>query len=72
MQANPLFLNPPEGKGIVKASVWDLSSAQSLPEGVEPGTVDIVVMIFVLSALHPKEWTQAVANIYKVSQLSSA
>lgn len=28
--------------------------------------MDIVVMIFVLSALHPKEWMNAVANVYKV------
>lgn len=38
----------------------------SLPEGVEPGTVDIAIMIFVLSALHPLEWQRAIANVYKV------
>lgn len=42
------------------------SSSSSLPEGVEPGTVDIAVMIFVMSALHPLEWQRAVANAYKV------
>jgi tRNAThr (cytosine32-N3)-methyltransferase len=62
-----MFGNPPTGKGRVKASVWDLSTDQGLPEGVEPGSADIVVVIFVLSALHPKEWTRAVANIYTVS-----
>lgn len=61
---NPLYQDTPVGK--VHAGVWDLSS-DSLPEGVEPGSVDVVVMIFVLSALHPTEWTQAVANIYRVS-----
>jgi tRNAThr (cytosine32-N3)-methyltransferase len=66
-QANPLYTCTPAGKGTVKASVWDLSSPDGLPEGVEAGSVDIVVMIFVLSALHPCEWTQAVANIYTVS-----
>jgi hypothetical protein len=65
VKANPLFQNPPKGK--VHSSVWDLASSEGLPEGVDPGTVDIVVMIFVLSALHPTEWTQAVANIFKVS-----
>ncbi|KAJ9121088.1 hypothetical protein QFC24_005069 [Naganishia onofrii] len=38
----------------------------SLPEGVEPGTVDIAIMIFVLSALHPLEWQRAIANVYKM------
>ncbi|KIM33976.1 hypothetical protein M408DRAFT_18943 [Serendipita vermifera MAFF 305830] len=66
VKTNPLYTDPPAGKGTIRASVWDLSSAEGLPEGVEPGSVDIVVMIFVLSALHPREWTQAVANIYKM------
>lgn len=42
----------------------------SLPEGVEPNSVDIAIMIFVLSALHPLEWQRAIANVYKVSTLS--
>lgn len=33
------------------------------PEGVQPHSLDIVVLIFVLSALHPEEWTRAVANV---------
>ena len=65
VKANPLFQQTPKGK--VHSSVWDLASSEGLPEGVEPATVDIVVMIFVLSALHPTEWTQAVANIFRVS-----
>ncbi|KAG8804084.1 hypothetical protein FRC16_000953 [Serendipita sp. 398] len=63
VRANPMFSDPPVGK--VHASVWDLSSS-SLPEGVEPGSADIIVMIFVLSALHPTEWTRAASNIYKM------
>jgi len=46
-------------------SKWKKTS--SLPEGIEPGTVDIAVMIFVMSALHPMEWQRAIANAYKVS-----
>ncbi|KAI5453698.1 hypothetical protein NCC49_005517 [Naganishia albida] len=38
----------------------------SLPEGVEPNSVDIAIMIFVLSALHPLEWQRAIANVYKM------
>lgn len=30
------------------------------------GTVDAVVMIFVLSALSPAEWEQAIENVYRV------
>jgi tRNAThr (cytosine32-N3)-methyltransferase len=42
----------------------------SLPEGVEPNSVDIAIMIFVLSALHPLEWQRAIANVYKVRRIS--
>lgn len=38
----------------------------SLPEGVEPGTVDVITVIYVLSALNPKEWEQAIHNLYTV------
>jgi tRNAThr (cytosine32-N3)-methyltransferase len=40
----------------------------SLPDGIAPGTVDVAVMIFVMSALHPMEWQRAIANAYKVSK----
>ena len=63
-QTNPLYSNPPHGR--MHASVWDLSSTNSLPEDVAPGTVDIIVMIFVLSALHPNEWEVAIDNVHKV------
>ncbi|WWC68135.1 uncharacterized protein I206_102058 [Kwoniella pini CBS 10737] len=43
-----------------------LESNYSLPEGIEPGTVDVISVIFVLSALHPKEWEQAIRNLYNV------
>ncbi|WVR04795.1 hypothetical protein IAU60_001807 [Kwoniella sp. DSM 27419] len=36
----------------------------TLPEGIEPGTVDVISVIFVLSALHPREWKQAIHNLY--------
>ncbi len=61
VQNNPLYVAPPIGK--IHAEPWDLSS-ENLPPGVEPGTVDIVVMVFVFSALHPQEWHQAILNIH--------
>lgn len=64
-QENPLYSSPPTGS--IHSSVWDLSSStQNIPEGINAGSVDIVVMIFVLSALNPSEWKQAVANVYKM------
>ena len=64
---------PEHGKGKIRASVWDITSKPSskspygLPEGIEPGTVDVITVIYVLSALHPTEWHQAIHNLYTVS-----
>ncbi|PAV20032.1 methyltransferase [Pyrrhoderma noxium] len=63
VQHNELYHAPPIGS--ISASVWDLSSS-ALPNEVQPGSVDIIVLIFVLSALHPNEWARAVANIHKM------
>lgn len=50
-----------------RAEVWDLAEPTgALPEGVEPHSVDIIVMIFVFSALAPEQWTQAVSNLKKL------
>ncbi|KAG1874381.1 S-adenosyl-L-methionine-dependent methyltransferase [Suillus subluteus] len=64
VQTNALYSSPPVGK--IEAAVWDLSSLDTLPPGVEPGTVDIIILVFVLSALHPDEWGKAIANIHKM------
>ncbi|KAI9323505.1 S-adenosyl-L-methionine-dependent methyltransferase [Dichotomocladium elegans] len=45
------------------AFVWDLASS-SIPEAIEPGSLDIIVLIFVLSALAPEQWDQAIKNIH--------
>ncbi|TFK21788.1 methyltransferase, partial [Coprinopsis marcescibilis] len=62
VQNNPLYQTTPVGS--IQASVWDLSSKNGLPADLAPGTVDIVVLVFVLSALHPDEWIQAIDNIH--------
>ncbi|KAL7797450.1 S-adenosyl-L-methionine-dependent methyltransferase [Trichoderma ceciliae] len=49
----------------IQADVWDVSG-ESLPPDLEEGTVDVAVMIFVFSALSPREWTQAVRNVYRL------
>jgi hypothetical protein len=47
-----------------------VTSSDGLPPDMEPGSVDIVVLVFVMSALHPDEWGQAISNIYKVDLMS--
>ncbi|KAI6130187.1 S-adenosyl-L-methionine-dependent methyltransferase [Pisolithus croceorrhizus] len=64
VQANSLYQDPPVGS--IQAAVWDLSCENSLPPGVAPESVDIVVLVFVLSALHPDEWEKAVRNIHRM------
>ncbi|GAA5953529.1 hypothetical protein JCM21900_006192 [Sporobolomyces salmonicolor] len=51
---------------FLTCDVWDLSSSAGLPPSLEPNSVDVVTMIFVLSALHPNEWAQAVKNTYQL------
>lgn len=64
VQTNPLYHDPPFGS--IQAAVWDLATEVSLPPGVIPESVDIVVLVFVLSALHPDEWERAVCNLYRM------
>jgi tRNAThr (cytosine32-N3)-methyltransferase len=47
------------------AEVWDLAG-DKLPECVEEHSVDIVVMIFVFSALAPGQWAQALRNLQRL------
>lgn len=49
----------------VRAEVWDAASAsQMLPPNIAAGSVDVVLLIFVFSALSPRQWDQAVRNIW--------
>lgn len=52
------------GKNI-QADVWDVTG-DDLPPGLGEGSVNVVVMIFIFSALSPSQWKAAVSNIYKV------
>lgn len=56
---------------VIQADVWDVASAPDsdnggLPPGLTEGSVDVVLMIFIFSALSPKQWDQAVRNIWRV------
>lgn len=53
------------------AFVWDLSSSE-IPKEIEPESLDMIVLIFVLSALAPEQWDQAVKNIHKVKHQIAA
>lgn len=57
--------SPSYNSQYASATVWDLSS-DTLPEGIIEHSVDIVVLIFVLSALSPDQWAQAVMNIRRI------
>lgn len=49
----------------MQADVWD-AAGEELPPGLEEGSVDIVIMIFIFSALNPLQWKQAVNNAYRL------
>jgi tRNAThr (cytosine32-N3)-methyltransferase len=63
VQHNALYTSPP--CGTITAAVWDLSSAEP-PPGLAPRSADILVLVFVLSALHPSEWPRAISNIAQI------
>ncbi|KAI9879819.1 MAG: hypothetical protein M1830_007001 [Pleopsidium flavum] len=50
----------------IKADVWDVAAKgpDSLPPGLDQESVDIVLMIFIFSALSRSQWSQALRNIY--------
>ncbi|KAI1006542.1 tRNA(Thr) (cytosine(32)-N(3))-methyltransferase [Podosphaera aphanis] len=49
----------------IHADVWDVAS-EDLPPGIDQGSVDVVMMIFIFSALSPTQWSRAVQNIFKI------
>ncbi|KAI9775318.1 MAG: hypothetical protein M1839_001302 [Geoglossum umbratile] len=50
----------------IQADVWDIASPDSLPPNITENSVDIVLLIFIFSALSPDQWAQAVRNIHRV------
>lgn len=54
----------------MQAHVWDLSAPDDAPLPFEEGSADVAVAIFVLSALHPDQLSQAIRNILRVGQAS--
>ncbi|KAK3299189.1 S-adenosyl-L-methionine-dependent methyltransferase [Chaetomium fimeti] len=50
---------------VMQADVWDVAGTE-LPPGLEEGSVDVAVMVFIFSALSPLQWKKAVENVYRV------
>lgn len=69
---NVIKNNPVYDTNYIQADVWDVAAVDeasggvSVPPNVIPGTVDIVVLIFIFSALSPSQWNQALKNIWTV------
>lgn len=49
----------------MSAEVWDVAS-EELPNGLTHGSVDVVVMIFIFSALEPRQWQAGVENVWRL------
>jgi len=65
---NVMRSSPAYDDKYIQADVWDVAGVSedggvSLPPDVGCGTVDIVILIFIFSALAPSQWTQALQNI---------
>ncbi|PYH97495.1 methyltransferase [Aspergillus ellipticus CBS 707.79] len=55
----------------ITADVWDVTAepdenSNGLPPGLTEESVDVVVLIFIFSALAPEQWNQAFRNVYRV------
>lgn len=49
----------------MQADVWDIASDE-LPPGLEEGSVDVALLVFIFSALSPAQWRKAVENVHRV------
>ncbi|KAH8882860.1 methyltransferase [Thozetella sp. PMI_491] len=52
-------------EAVMQADVWDVAG-ESFPPGLEAGSVDVAIMVFVFSALSPSQWKKAVENVFKL------
>lgn len=49
----------------IQADVWDIAS-DDLPPGLEEGSADVALLVFIFSALSPLQWKKAVENVHRV------
>ncbi|KAL9050084.1 MAG: hypothetical protein Q9162_006850 [Coniocarpon cinnabarinum] len=62
--------NPAYDERYIHANVWDLTAADDegkclLPPNLTAGSIDVAIMVFVLSALEPNQWQQALKNVWE-------
>ncbi|KAI5862813.1 methyltransferase [Durotheca rogersii] len=50
---------------FIQADVWDVAGVD-LPPDLPESSVDVVIMVFIFSALSPTQWQEAVRNVYRV------
>ncbi|MCJ1276277.1 hypothetical protein MMC21_004082 [Puttea exsequens] len=60
-----MLANPAYDSKHIQASVWDITAIQ-LPNGLSEASVDLVLLVFIFSALSPTQWDAAVRNIWRV------
>ncbi|KAK4615909.1 tRNA(Thr) (cytosine(32)-N(3))-methyltransferase [Fulvia fulva] len=63
IRAQPAFTE--QAGEVLRADVWD-AAGEEMPPGVEEGSVDVVLMIFIFSALAPSQWSKCVENIWRL------
>lgn len=63
IRSQPAYIQ--QADPVLQADVWD-AAGDTLPPDLAPGSVDIVIMIFIFSALSPDQWKQALQTIYSV------
>ncbi|MCJ1350502.1 MAG: hypothetical protein MMC33_000483 [Icmadophila ericetorum] len=65
IRSHPSYIANPSH---ILASVWDVASdpMSPLPEGIIENSIDVVLMIFIFSALSPEQWENAVRNVWRV------
>ena len=49
----------------ISAENWDVAG-DSVPPGIDDESIDVVLMVFIFSALSPQQWRSAVMNIWRV------
>lgn len=63
IRGSPLFAEQQCGR--MEANVWDIASDE-LPDGLEEVSVDVILLIFILSALSPNQWNAAIRNVWRL------
>ncbi|KAK4888365.1 hypothetical protein LTR27_012733 [Elasticomyces elasticus] len=64
IRAQPAYIAQ-DSPSVLQADVWDIAG-QELPPGLSPGSVDLVLLIFIFSALSPNQWKQALRNVFSL------